>query len=48
LPTLDLAELETLALREALRRTRGCQTRPARLLGISRFTLRRRMERHGV
>jgi DNA-binding NtrC family response regulator len=48
LPTLDLAELEHRALREAMRRTRGCQTQAARLLGISRFALRRRLERHGV
>jgi transcriptional regulator with AAA-type ATPase domain len=46
LPTLDLARLEALALEEALRRTAGNQAAAAKLLGISRFALRRRIERH--
>lgn len=45
---LDLAALERKAIAEALRRTAGNQARAARLLGISRFALRRRLERHGL
>ncbi len=45
---LDLAALERRAVTEALRRSGGNQERAARLLGISRFALRRRLERHGL
>ncbi|MCG8461488.1 MAG: sigma-54 dependent transcriptional regulator, partial [Holophagales bacterium] len=45
-PDLDLAALERTWIGEALRRTRGNQVRAARLLGISRYQLRRRMERY--
>ncbi len=43
LPVLDLAELERLAIAEALERTNGNQVRAARLLGVSRHVLRRRL-----
>jgi DNA-binding NtrC family response regulator len=45
LPVLDLAELERLAIGEALRRTNDNQVRAAKLLGVSRHVLRRRLER---
>ncbi|HEX4954082.1 MAG TPA: sigma 54-interacting transcriptional regulator [Thermoanaerobaculia bacterium] len=44
---LDLASLEQRALREALARSSNDKTRAARLLGISRHALRRRLERYG-
>lgn len=47
LPTLHLGELEQLAIGEAMRRTGNNQVRAARLLGISRHVLRRRLERSG-
>lgn len=42
---LDLAALERRAIAEALRRSQGNQAQAARLLGISRYALRRRIER---
>jgi DNA-binding NtrC family response regulator len=45
---LDLREIEGEAICEALRRAGGNQVHAARLLGISRYALRRRMQRHRV
>ena len=45
---LDLERLELRALATALERTHGNLTRAARLLGISRDTVRYRMEKHGA
>jgi DNA-binding NtrC family response regulator len=45
LPVLDLAELERLAIAEALRRTNDNQVRAAELLGVPRHVLRRRLGR---
>jgi DNA-binding NtrC family response regulator len=45
LPVLDLGELERLAIAEALRQTNDNQVRAAKLLGVSRHVLRRRLER---
>ena len=47
LDSLDLQELEHKAIDEALRRCQGNQVQAAKLLGISRQKLRRRMERMG-
>jgi len=47
LDSLDLQHLEDQAVREALRRCRQNQVQAAKLLGISRQSLRRRMERMG-
>ncbi len=47
LDSLNLEELENRAVEEALRRCRDNQVQAARLLGISRQSLRRRMERIG-
>ncbi len=47
LPTLELAELERLAVEEALRQSRGNRAEAARLLGISRYALLRRLKRQG-
>jgi DNA-binding NtrC family response regulator len=44
--SLNLRALEKGAIQEALRRCGGNQFHAARLLGISRFTLRRRMEQY--
>ncbi|HEX6203741.1 MAG TPA: sigma 54-interacting transcriptional regulator [Thermoanaerobaculia bacterium] len=41
---LELAALERRAITEALRRAQGNQARAARLLGISRYALRRRLD----
>ena len=47
-PSLDLAALEREAVTEALRRGGGKQVMAAKLLGISRFSLRRKLERFGL
>ncbi len=47
LDSLNLEELENQAVEEALRRCQDNQVQAARLLGISRQSLRRRMERIG-
>ncbi|MEM7583754.1 MAG: sigma 54-interacting transcriptional regulator [Acidobacteriota bacterium] len=47
LDSLNLEELENRAVEEALRRCRFNQVQAAKLLGISRQSLRRRMERIG-
>ena len=47
LDSLDLEELESKAIEEALRRCQDNQVQAAKLLGISRQKLRRRMERMG-
>jgi DNA-binding NtrC family response regulator len=44
--TLDLEEMESRLIGEALERSRGNQSRAAKLLGISRDTLRYRMKKH--
>ena len=46
LPTLELAELERLAVRVAMRSCADNQVQAADLLGISRFALRRRLNRY--
>lgn len=48
LPTLDLAVLEKMAIEKAMAETDGVLTDAARILGISRDALRRRLTRHGV
>ncbi len=48
LPTLDLVELEKHAITEALRRSGGNRTRAARVLGISRQGLTRRIEKYDI
>ena len=45
---LDLATVEREVICEALRREAGNQVRAARLLGISRYRLRRRMEKYRI
>ncbi len=45
--SLNLEQVETLVLEEALRRCGDNQVQAARLLGISRQKLRRKMERLG-
>ena len=47
LDSLDLGQLEKMAIEEALRRCRQNQVQAAKLLSISRQSLRRRMERLG-
>ncbi len=47
LDSLKLEHLEAQAVEEALRRCRGNQVQAAKLLGLSRQSLRRRMERLG-
>lgn len=45
---ISLEELEKSLLEQALDRARNNQTRAAQLLGISRHTLRYRLEKHGL
>ena len=45
---MTLEELEKLAIRDALNRTRHNQVQAAKLLGISRDTLRYRMKKFGL
>jgi two-component system response regulator HydG len=45
LPTLNLKELEELAIEEAMKRTGSKVAKAAKLLGIGRATLYRRLER---
>ncbi len=45
---IDLAELERDLLEQALARARGNQTAAARLLGITRFALRYRLDKHNA
>ena len=45
---VNLAHLESEFVRQALERSGGNQTRAAALLGISRFALRHRAEKHGL
>jgi DNA-binding NtrC family response regulator len=45
---IDLAELEQSLIRQALERTEGNRTRAAALLGLSRDTLRYRLEKFGL
>jgi DNA-binding NtrC family response regulator len=45
---LVLEEVEKTLIKKALARTRGNASQAARLLGISRNTLRYRMEKHGL
>lgn len=48
LPTLSLEAQEAELLREALRRANGNQTQAARLLSITRDTLRYKIKKHGL
>jgi len=43
-----IADIERLAISEALRRTQGNQTHAAKLLGLSRPTLHAKMQRYGI
>ncbi len=45
---IDLAAVERSFVEQALERCQGNQTRAARLLGISRFALRHRIDRYGL
>lgn len=45
---LDLSNLERAAVEEALRRCEGNQVHAAKLLGVSRYLLRRRMAQYGI
>ena len=45
---LDLAELERELIRQALERTHGNRSQAASLLGLTRDTLRYRLEKHGL
>ncbi len=45
---IDLDELERSLLRQAVDRTDGNQSAAARMLGISRYALRYRLEKHGL
>jgi DNA-binding NtrC family response regulator len=47
-PTLNLDELEKLAIRQAIDRFQGNLTRAALALGLGRTTLYRKMARHGI
>jgi transcriptional regulator of acetoin/glycerol metabolism len=46
LPTLNLEELELFAISEALQRCGGDRASAARLLGVSRSTLYRKLKTH--
>jgi DNA-binding NtrC family response regulator/pSer/pThr/pTyr-binding forkhead associated (FHA) protein len=48
LPTLNLQELEARAIRQALAQTGGNNTQAARVLGIHRDTLIRKMREYGI
>ncbi len=45
---IDLEELERHLLEQAMTRTKGNQSAASRLLGISRYALRYRLEKHGL
>jgi transcriptional regulator with PAS, ATPase and Fis domain len=45
---IDLASVEQSFVEQALERTQGNQTNAAKLLGITRFALRTRMDRYGI
>jgi transcriptional regulator with PAS, ATPase and Fis domain len=45
---IDLAELEKSMLQQALERTGGNQSAAARMLGISRYALRYRVEKYNL
>jgi DNA-binding NtrC family response regulator len=45
---LQLDELESNMINQALERTKGNRSKSARLLGISRDTLLYRMQKHGL
>jgi DNA-binding protein Fis len=45
---VNLEELEKTLLSQALERAHNNQTRAAQLLGISRHTLRYRLDKHGL
>jgi two-component system, NtrC family, response regulator HydG len=47
-PSLDLEELESWAVRQALRRTGGNISQAARMLGIVRDTLASKMKKYGI
>jgi len=48
LPVLDLEKLESIAIREALKRANGVKRRAAMLLGISPSTLAEKLKRYGI
>ena len=45
---VDLEAVERSLIEQALDRTQGNQSAAARLLGITRYTLRYRLEKHGL
>ncbi len=47
-PSLNLEELETVAIRDALAQTRGNLAEVSRLLGVSRATLYRKLKKYGL
>ncbi|MBI5549347.1 MAG: helix-turn-helix domain-containing protein, partial [Deltaproteobacteria bacterium] len=48
-PGIDtLGTLEQRMIKQAIRRANGVRTEAARLLGISRYQLLRRMEKYGI
>jgi len=47
-PSKPFDEIEETLIRKALTATTGNQSRAARLLGITRTTLRKRMQKHGI
>ena len=46
--TLNLDELEKMAIQQAIERYQGNLTRAAQALGLGRTTLYRKMARHGL